>query len=238
MKNLAIALACFIIAFILGRWAPNYDLNIAQKQVADLKVKLENQKEGNNSQVTGMLGFRPAEKRDRDRPSPNQAPAPTNVVASATNEVAEVKEPQPPERRRSHRRDRPGEERMDEALELWELRTELAKTTFMDKLDASKEDALNFNVLMESLNLRAGASISNWVDRVEGQETISTEDGIRLFNSILDSVVLTYDEMDRKLPENWREGVGDDFQLMEMIDPRVAKPLLKLEDKMGEVRFF
>ena len=82
------------------------------------------------------------------------------------------------------------------------------------------------------------SSISNWVDRVEGQETISTEDGIRLFNSILDSVVLTYDEMDRKLPENWREGVGDDFQLMEMIDPRVAKPLLKLEDKMGEVRFF
>lgn len=244
MRIIAICLFCFVAAFCLGRWTPHYDLALAQLKIKELEAKIEQEKTGSSSQVTSMLGIRPANKQERKNnvktlPDPaNTNTPPAITTATTSNQVIIAKSPQKHEGRSRRRRDRPAEERLDEAIELWELRTELAKTTFMDQLGGNKEDVINFNVLMESLNLRTQATISNWVERVEHQETISTEDGIRLFNDILDSVVLTYDEMDRKLPENWREGVDDDFQLMEMIDPRVAKPLIKLEDKMGEVRFF
>jgi hypothetical protein len=237
MKITAICIICFVIAFLLGRWTPNYDLQVSRLQIKDLELKLEQGEKGSNTQVTSMLGFRPP-----DDPAPRSKLIKVESTETTTNETKEVevkteKDETPRERRRRNR-DRPAEERLDEAIELWELRTELAKTTFMDKLDAGKEDILDFNVLMESLNLRTEAAISNWVEKVEHKENITSEDGARLFSEILNSVVLTYDEMDRKLPENWRSGVDDDFQLMEMIDPRVAKPLLKLEDRMGGIRFF
>jgi hypothetical protein len=52
-------------------------------------------------------------------------------------------------------------------------------------------------------------------------------------------MVMTYDEMDRKLPATWRTDAGASFDLVTYVDPKVAQPLVGVQDKMprgGEMR--
>ncbi|WP_372807234.1 hypothetical protein [Pontiella sp.] len=219
MKSLATLLICFVVAFFLGRWTPHYDLQQAQRQIKALKEKTAQREPGSGTPVTGMLGIGKVNERRR---SGARNPGGTNA---------------PPAQVANKRRPVSGEERLDQAIELWNVRTRLARASFIERMGAGEEEINDFDVLMAALNLRAEATISNWVARIEQQEQITSEDGIRMVSELLDWVVLTYDEMDRKLPANWREGVGDEFRLIEMIDPQVAAPLLRIEGRLGEVDF-
>ena len=127
------------------------------------------------------------------------------------------------------------EQDIDKAMELWKLRSDIARSTFLANGEFSEEEAVHFDVLMTALNIRLGHTIETWATAVENKQEVGAEEGVRLMNGVTDALVLTYDEMDRKLPGNWRETGGHDLRLFDFIDPAVAKPLIRVEDRMGEI---
>jgi hypothetical protein len=84
------------------------------------------------------------------------------------------------------------------------------------------------------MNRRLAHAIEAWAAGIETREA-NAEDGIRLMNQVTGALVLTYDEMDRKLPATWRQTGGKGLQLMDFIDPSVARPLIQVEGKLNEI---
>jgi hypothetical protein len=50
-----------------------------------------------------------------------------------------------------------------------------------------------------------------------------------MMNELSAALVLTYDELDRKLPEDWRREAGPQFELVRFVDPEVLTPLQDLD---------
>ena len=92
------------------------------------------------------------------------------------------------------------------------------------RVQASEIEEKDFRVLMDSMNLRIEDCISNWVANVETVGLVRPEDGARLFHELTGIIVLTYDEMDVYLPQDWREATGPEFKLFDFIDPSAAEP--------------
>ena len=120
---------------------------------------------------------------------------------------------------------------MDEAVELWRLRSELARDSFLTRTGMAEEDALRFDVLVEAMNLRIETSIADWATLLESDQVTAPEAAVRMMHDISGALALTYDEMDRSLPAAWRTDAGEAFQLFDFIDPRVATPLIGMEDR-------
>ena len=91
---------------------------------------------------------------------------------------------------------------------------------------------MQFDTLVQSMNIRIGETIDNFAANLQDAEEVQMEAGIRLMNAITDSVVLTYDEMDEALQEDWRRESGKEFNLMDFIDPEVGRPLINVQDKL------
>ena len=128
------------------------------------------------------------------------------------------------------------EERIRAAKAGWRVRSDLARNSFLENLGAGEEEANQFDVLIAAMNLRLANTIGNSVDTSGEPEAIGFEHGARLIHELSGAVVLTYDEMDRTLPEDWREATDSEFALSDFIDPSVADPLIDRADKMRKLR--
>lgn len=211
-----------LLAFLLGRWAPNRDLRSAKAEIEQLKEMAG--RSGGSRGGGGMEGV----TRMLQIPAARPAPADTNVVEAAgtsTNAAPERVRLTPEERRQRLR------DRIAEAEELWNVRSDLLRESLLSRLPGDPHhNGRNFDVLMTAMNLRVDYAVSNWVERVKTKDELRPEDGARLFHQITGAIVETYDAMDEKLPEKWREAAGPDFQLFELIDPKAGKRLLDVED--------
>jgi len=123
-------------------------------------------------------------------------------------------------------------EQLEAATKLWDVRANLARNSFLENLNASPDEATRFDVLIEAMNLRLDTHIREWVDGVSEQGVVRAEDGARLIHHLSGAVVITYDEMDRSLPVDWREATDAEFKLFDFIDPSVAEPLVDVEHLM------
>ncbi len=121
---------------------------------------------------------------------------------------------------------------IDRAVELWQMRVNVARSTFVSNTRLSETQAMQFDTLVQSMNIRIGETIDNFAANLQDAEEVQMEAGIRLMNAITDSVVLTYDEMDEALQEDWRRESGKEFNLMDFIDPEVGRPLINVQDKL------
>ncbi len=86
-------------------------------------------------------------------------------------------------------------------------------------------------MLVEAMNLRLEHAIEIWAGILREESMSGREAGLRMMNEITDALVLTYDEMNRSMPNGWGDAAGVDFQLIDHIDPYVASPLAGLEGK-------
>jgi hypothetical protein len=175
-------------------------------------------------------------------PPPQKAPvtnetvdAAVDVPAAETNDppLAPPPEPAPPQPPGRDRGGKTPEERMEEAIELWTIRSELARNTFLTNTGVNEEEVVRFDVLVEAMNLRIETSIAEWADLLRSEQVMPPEAAARMMNDISGAIVLTYDEMDRAMPPAWREDAGPKFQLFDFIDPRVATPLMGMEDQFN-----
>jgi len=112
----------------------------------------------------------------------------------------------------------------------WDMRRDLARNNLIRQLALPETSVNQFDVLVEAMNLRLGATVDAWSMKLLEQGSVNEEDGLRMMNELSEAMVLTYDEMDRTMPAGWREKVGPKFDLMRFIDPEVLTPLQDLEN--------
>ncbi|MFO1521760.1 MAG: hypothetical protein U1G05_06920 [Kiritimatiellia bacterium] len=221
-----IAVLVALAAFLLGRWAPNRDLRAAKAEIEQLREMAG--RAGGSRGGGGMEGV----TRMLQIPAARPAPVETNLVeAAGTSTNAPPRQARlTPEERRQRLHDR-----IAEAKELWGVRSDLIRESFLSRLPGHGDhNARNFDVLVSAMNIRVDYAVSNWVERVKTKDELRPEDGARLFHEITGAIVQTYDAMDEKLPPNWREAAGPDFQLFELIDPKAGERLLEVDGLISE----
>lgn len=220
MRVNALWLAVVLLAgLLLGGWGPRLDLKKAREELKSLKDG-QAKTTGRSAELAGlqaMLRLPEGERRPRRPPRPAPEPATQSVarVAETTN---------PP----LQRLDRQAE--MRKASELWLTRVAMARSAFVSNVQLDKEQEKSFDVLIEAMNLRLGAGVDKWVDALRAKGTLQPEDGLRIVNDLSGVLVLTYDEMDRTMPADWRQKAGENFQLVNLIDPDAVMPLMELDD--------
>lgn len=115
------------------------------------------------------------------------------------------------------------------ARNAWQLRTEMARKSFVERLKLDERQELDFGVLVEAMNLRLGTAVDRWAERIEREKSFTPEIGVRMVADLSQALAFTYDEFDRKLPTGWREAAGGRFELVSLVDPEVLTPLMGIK---------
>jgi hypothetical protein len=217
---------------LLGGLGPRADLRAARTRIESLEndLKAAGRKKNRAAGVTEMLKI-PVREPER-RAAPAEKPQPP--AAAATADEAAAPQPRPHPRFADQEQRKRFREELDTAASAWRLRSDLARNSFVSNVTEKPEEAADFDVLMAAMNMRLSNSISRWAETVTKSEDMDPETGIRMMNELSGVVVLTYDEMDRKMPQGWRDRAGKEFQLFDLIDPTVAMPLAGLEEASGD----
>lgn len=225
MKQLMLLVVCLLAGYVLGRWTPTTDLYRLRTELQELRDSRRQTGIGLSPGVAAQSFLRieaPAPGVDPDldpEPVVEAGPQP----AAETNLATEAESSQPENM----------EEAVERAKEMWTVRADLARSSFLENLDATEPEQVRFSVLVEAMNMRLAQSIETWADNVRDRGEIRAEDGARLMHEMSGAIVLTYDEMDRGLRESWRETTEPEFALFDFIDPAVADPLVDLEGLEG-----
>lgn len=235
MKIFAIMVVGLLAGFLVGGLSPQAKLKAVKAELESVKTQLKEQRLGRGSAmggVTRMLDIPEAEeaslksrknRAEVEEKDGEQAGADTNVTPDSV------------EAEDSKKNDREGRSlrnRIEVAAEAWGVRSALARDNFIDQNDLREEQALRFDVLIEAMNIRIKQSVNNLVVSIKAGEVYGEEAGVRVMNEVSDAMVITYDELDRNMPEGWRESSENDFSLTTLIDPEVAMPLTEVEDRV------
>ena len=219
------------VGLLLGRAAPQADLRAAKAQLEELKRKGSAQATSRSAiaGVETMLKVRQDDVAAARRHRPH-APPPPSGATQAIGAVASASTNLPPGRGRQ------GSMSNDiaQVKQAWQLRSEIARKGFLERTKLDTQQAADFDVVIEAMNLRLGASIDKWSAQIRKADVFTPETGIRMMNELSQSLVVTYDELDRKMPSAWRQDAGPTFELVRFIDPEVLTPLQDLEPVMAK----
>jgi hypothetical protein len=237
MKNWILIPLIFLAGLVIGGLQPRGELRRLHREL-DTRKQAERTPPPQERQLASFLNMLPMDTPRRGDPLPASAPergaGETRLLAGATGLVSEAastnswREPTPAERSAAF------QARLDTAAEAWKMRTEVARNTFAAKTGFTPQDMGNFDVLMTAMNVRMKDFFVKTAEKLESGEAFTPETGVRLMSDLTQSMVLTYDEMDRKLPATWRNDAGGSFDLVTYVDPNVVKPLIKVADKLPQ----
>ena len=118
---------------------------------------------------------------------------------------------------------------IEKVKKAWALRAEIARTNFIARTKLDEKQTQNFDTLVDAMNIRLGSSIDKWVATIKQNGQMSPELGLRMMTELGGDMVVTYDELDRKLPTDWRQNAGDKFEMVNFVDPEVLTPLQDLD---------
>ncbi len=223
--------AALAVGLLIGRAAPQADLRAARAEIEQLKKRGASQATSRTAMagVEQMLQVRRDEVARARRPRGDHPPAAAvhaDAAPAGTNAA-----PVEARTNRPHRGPpwRGGSNEIAQAKQAWQLRGEIARTQFLEKAKLSTDQAAAFDVVIEAMNVRLGESIDRWAAAIRKDDVLTPETGLRMMNELSSALVLTYDELDRKLPEGWRAEAGPRFELVRFVDPEVLTPLQDLE---------
>jgi hypothetical protein len=227
--RILVALAGGLAAgLLLGRAVPQADLRVARAEVERLQKQASSRPAAGRAALAGvenMLNVRSEEvaevRRSRRHAHPDffAAAAATNgaaPVATTTTTPARVAGPHSISNE------------IEQVKQAWQLRREIARKNFVERAALNESQTTAMDVVIEAMNIRLGESIDRWAAAIQKADEITPETGVRMMNELSSALVLTYDELDRKLPETWREKAGPKFELVQFVDPEVLTPLQDL----------
>ncbi|OVE75677.1 hypothetical protein BVX97_03840 [bacterium E08(2017)] len=234
-----------LIGLVMGAWGTRNDLREVKEELREVKAQKgvgARRSIEIGSGVTQLLNINSGvatiddreqktevreDKTDAAEEEDSHRDTESTELADEEKVEKEEREELTPEERRSEM-----EENIQRAAELWEARAKIARATFVDRAELTDEQAVKFDVLVDAMNLRMADTIEKWTVEAESKETLGPEDGIKLVNSVTDVMVSAYDDLDRNMPENWREKNDGEMNVTDFIDPEVAMPLVRLDGKM------
>lgn len=235
MRTAIVAIIALLVGLTIGHLGPRGDLRKAQDEIRELKKSLEQgARRSDLAGITSMLHIDPANQRAAARrarvvhkmPAPHRAAdglddLPDGGPAAVSNITDDLPDSE-------IERDT-FEERIDRAIELWQMRVDVARKAFNNKVSPRADAVADFDILVDAMNIRLATQIEAWVDVIKQEEQMSPENGLRMMNDLSDAIVTTYEELDRNMEKGWRANAGEDFTLMDFIDPEVARPLGEIE---------
>ncbi len=235
MKAWVLLPLIFLAGLIIGGVQPRSELRRLRKDLETRKA-VERRPPPQERQLASFLNMLPMDtpgRRDRtDAVNPTNAISEngtTNGVAATglvANAVSTPQEQTPEERAAAFK------EQLDKAAEAWRLRAGLARSAFAANTGFNEREMTDFDVLMTSMNVRLQDIFKQAAEQIKSGDSFTPETGVRLMNALTDAMVLTYDEMDRKLPATWRKEGGATFDLVTYVDPVVVAPLMDVQDKL------
>lgn len=239
-KMLAAVVIALVAGLVLGRVGPQAELRTAQKRIESLRKDLSSRTgPGVGGTMTGVRSMLNVSRKDiaagaKARRVRDTAPAATNAGDTAGAEAAAGLAPDATQGTARVERDAAYSNTVQRMKDAWALRAELARTNFIARAKLDTRQTLDLDILVEAMNLRLGSAVDRWAARIREDGDLSSETGLRMMNELSSAVVLTYDEMDRKMPADWRANAGKRFELVTFIDPEVLTPLQDLEGVMNK----
>jgi hypothetical protein len=147
-----------------------------------------------------------------------EAPPPTQAVEIVAAAELPMEEQPPPHMSR--------EEWFSSFSNRWYQMSLAQRTNFIARAKLSDEQEAHFDVLVAAMNIRLQSQLDPILDAYKTGWRPSPEERARLMASISSVLLLTYNEMDRSMPEDWRQNAPKDFSLTTFADPKYA-PLMR-----------
>jgi len=227
-RLILVALLALAAGVYAGLVIPQGEIRKLEAKVRDLETKIRER--GGSSQmamagVESMLQIRSSPDQEPERPRGRVtigSDADPIEVSVATQSVVQAEA----------RPARSISNQIDQVREVWDTRRQIARGNFVERANLNPDQATQFDVLIEAMNLRLGSTVDKWAAEIRAREAFTPESGIRMMNEMSAALVLTYDEMDRSMPEGWREQAGPKFELVRFVDPEILTPLENIEDIM------
>lgn len=235
MKILSLAWVPFavLLGMALGSWPARREIDRLRVETEELRKEVRRRQRdvGTFAQLTQMVRLSDPSADAGRAGRTNPPPAAADAAAPATNRPARRRGPPLSELRPRPDDDRPLRARIDDAMEAWRVRTDIARNNFIERAGFDAEQAARFDTLVGAMNVRLRDRLERFAQAVQAGEAVTPEIGARLINDLSAAVVITYDEMDRNLPQ-WRRPEAGRLDLGNFIDPSVAEPLIGIEDAL------
>ncbi len=229
------AVAALLAGLALGRWAPQADLREARRELEHLRRQPAGTRGGGAAAIQGvqsLLDVKPAAAANRPErrpgsPQPHRAAgtSPATQASSAGDPAADAATTNAAQAaaRASFSNE------LAKVRDAWNLRAEIARSNFVSRVDLDRPQTVAFEAVVEGMNLRLGAAVDAWAERIREQGQMTSEDGVRIMHDVSTALVQSYNEMDRYLPPAWREQAGPRFEIVNFVDPEVLSPLEDVE---------
>ena len=242
MKQFAWLPVVLLLGLLIGSWAPRSEIHRLRKEL-DTARKAGRKVASGTARMTGVASLLGIDASSSGDSSVQAEASPSAAIHVETSEVAVADLDLPTNTESDIARNNlfptntPStsedfKKQIEHAAELWRMRADVARATFVSDAELSQRDQDNLDVLLEAMNLRMADRIEKWVKQVENGMDPGPEAGIRLVRDVTDVLTFTYDELDRKLEPGWRENVEKPLNLTDYIDPEVALPLVDVKDKL------
>lgn len=119
---------------------------------------------------------------------------------------------------------------MAQRAEEMRQRAAVQRSNFVAEAKLSEDEATRFDVLVAAMNIRLEQKVAEWRAILEDGAIPRPESRARAMKEISEILVMTYDELDRNMPEGWRDEAGTNFNLNTFVDPelwREMRPLMR-----------
>ncbi len=158
---------------------------------------------------------------DMDAPTPEVRPAPSGTVATAAPVTKIAGDDSQPTTNRDDWFSQSPEERQRRFASYWSNQMNIARANFISNAVLSQDEAIRFDVLTDAMNLRLQQRLDPVIEQYQNGWRPTPEDRTRLALEVSTILANTYDDMDRNMPEGWREGVTNSyFSLTQFVPPQ------------------
>ena len=121
--------------------------------------------------------------------------------------------------------------RIDEAKELWDMRREVARGQLIAKLSLDDEQAERLDAALQSMNDRLAQTFAAISANLDGDGVFTPELGARIIGDLGSTFAEAYDDI-AACTDAENRAVVSELVLRDFIDPSVAEPLVKVQDKL------
>ena len=237
-RILIVAVVALVAGLLLGRIGPQADLRQKNEEIDSLRKELATRtRPGAGGTLTGVKSMLKVSQQDIEAGAQARkartaaASSAPSTLSTSTVTTAEAS---------TQKVDRVAmSNQVEKIKQAWAMRSELAKTKFKEKVKLDEKHAQDFDVVIEAMNIRLGTTVDKWAAKIKSDGEMRPETGLRMMTEMGNDMVLTYDEMDRKMPDDWHKQAGSNFEMVNFIDPEVLTPLQDLDsivNKQGQNR--
>jgi hypothetical protein len=171
MKHLVWIPFALLLGLLIGGWGPREELREARREIERLRSTGTARPDVTVRAVADLVRINPPLRPD---PGPDEAldVSPDSTDAPPTDDGAPSPDgaPDPPPAPRDAANETDLRRQIDAAMEVWRIRSELAREAFLSESRMGDVEAVQFDVLMATMNLRLRDAVERVAERIRAGE--------------------------------------------------------------------